>query len=178
MSLLAVSAARALLALDPAELAARPPADPALLPYRDVPALLTFAKANVSATLALSALLVVAGIGIVRRRRWGRTAGIVWAAGTLLTSLAGAVVNFGWHLPALSRATAGNADPAAVAAKYEAIVNGAGMTCVSLVMAVAYLVALHRPAVRAELASPASASGPGPGSAGTGSTTPPGSPGG
>lgn len=173
MSLLAVSAARSILALDPAALAATPPAAPSLLPYRDVPALLTFAKASVATSLALSALLVAAGIGVLRRRPWGRTAGIVWAAGTILTSLAGAVVNFGWHLPALSRATAGTTDPAAVAAKYEAVVNGAGMTCVSLLMAVAFLVAFHRPGVRAELGSPASEPGPG----GARDATPPGAPG-
>ncbi len=173
MSLLAVSAARSILALDAAALAATPPADPSLLPYRDVPALLTFAKVSVAASLALSALLVASGIGVLRRRAWGRTAGILWALGTILSSLAGAVVNFAWHLPALSRATAGSTDPAAVAAKYEAVVNGAGMTCVSLLMAVAFLVAFQRPGVRAELGSPASGSGP----AGAGGAAPPGSPG-
>jgi hypothetical protein len=94
-----------------------------------------------------SAVLLTAGIGLLRMQNWGRLVSLGYAVYAIVAGLAGIVVTLVVLLPALK--PQGNSDPAAMAGMIGGVAGGLIGGCVALVYPILLLIFLNRPKVRA-----------------------------
>jgi hypothetical protein len=71
--------------------------------FKSIPGFIPTVIAKTSLDLVLAIVLIVAGVGLLRMRRWARTACLIYAAVTILATLGYTVYNFAVVLPAMEK---------------------------------------------------------------------------
>lgn len=96
----------------------------------------------------LGVALVAAGIGVLKRRPWGRKLSLAYGAAALVSAIIGQAMTWIYLMPELERATRTAHDPASRGAAWGGLLGGGAGAIAGAMLPVGLLIIMTRPEVK------------------------------